>query len=345
MKFTVRSLWALGGVVGLASIAAFGIPLNATATPPVPAVTTASVTSPVVGPVVYDCKTQSLGFSIAYPDNHVTVAWTTPDGGGISASFAVAKTASFNEPMVLTDGSYTLGVTEYPVAGGPGIDFSQKFTVKCVASPSPTVTTTTPTSIHKSYVCKFKKAPGGGETLQTGQNPIWVDNHALLGYDGTVTVGQEFKDAQGRSVVVVANTAKLSPEPSRSLCPAPVGPPTITPTPTATETPSATETPTATETPSATETPTATTTPTSPKPSETVPTTKTSTSASSSSSSSVAVAVATCSAGQVVSGGKCVVPTKVDTGPSGIPGWAIGLLMAILLGGGGAVLRWRMKTA
>ena len=340
MKFTVRSLWALGGIVGLASIAAFGVPLNATATPPVTAVTTASVASPVVGPVVYDCKKQTLDFAIAYPANNVTVSWATPDGGGISASFAVAKTASFKEPMVLADGSYVLGVTEYPTAGASGIDFSQSFKVECTTtSPSPTQTTTAPTSIHKSYVCKFKNAPGGGETLQTGQNPIWVDNHSLLGYDGTVTVGQSFKDAQGRSVVIVANTAKLSPEPGIDQCPAPVGPPTVTPTPTATTTPTVTTTPTATETPSATETPT------SPKPSETKPTATVPTSSASSSTPAAVTVVATCSAGQVVSGGKCVVPTKVDTGPPGIPGWAIGLLMAILLGGGGSVLRWRMKTA
>jgi hypothetical protein len=109
--------------------------------------------------------------------------------------------------------------------------------------------------------------PGVDERLQTGRNPIWVDNHSLLGYDGTVSVGQEFKDKQGRSVVIVANTKKLSPEPSIADCP-PVTPPT-TPVPTTT-TPAPTET---TTEPS----PTTTTTEPSPTPSTTspVPTTTT----------------------------------------------------------------------
>jgi hypothetical protein len=86
---------------------------------------------------------------------------------------------------------------------------------------------------HKSYVCKYVSKPGENERLQTGQNPIWVDNHSLLGYDGTVTVGQEFKDGQFRSVVIVANTPKLDPEPSVADCP-PVTPPTTPPTSTTT---------------------------------------------------------------------------------------------------------------
>ncbi|MCU1536397.1 MAG: hypothetical protein JWP82_748 [Humibacillus sp.] len=82
---------------------------------------------------------------------------------------------------------------------------------------------------HKSYVCKYVSKPGQSERLQTGQNPIYVDNHSLLDYDGTVTVGQSFKDGQRRSVVIVANTPKLDPEPSVADCP-PVTPPTTTTT-------------------------------------------------------------------------------------------------------------------
>ena len=83
-----------------------------------------------------------------------------------------------------------------------------------------------PPGPHKSYVCKYVSKPGVAERLQTGQNPIWVDNHSLLGYDGTVTVGQQFKDGQIRSVVIVANTPKLNPEPTVADCPgAPTPPP------------------------------------------------------------------------------------------------------------------------
>jgi len=77
--------------------------------------------------------------------------------------------------------------------------------------------------IHKSYVCKYVKTPGSDtETLQTGQNPIWVDNHSIAGKD-IVQVGDEFTDGQVRSVVIIANTAKLKPEPSVSRCETPGG--------------------------------------------------------------------------------------------------------------------------
>jgi hypothetical protein len=71
--------------------------------------------------------------------------------------------------------------------------------------------------IHKSYVCKYITTPGGDELVQTGQNPIWVDNHAIAGKD-LVSVGDTFTDGQQKSVVIIANTAKLKPEPSISRC-------------------------------------------------------------------------------------------------------------------------------
>src|SRR3954468_4529014 len=79
----------------------------------------------------------------------------------------------------------------------------------------------TPGTPHKSYVCKYVGKPGVDERLQTGQNPIFVDNAALLGGPGETFVGQEFKDAHGRSIVIVANTLKLDPEPDVSDCPSP----------------------------------------------------------------------------------------------------------------------------
>ena len=83
--------------------------------------------------------------------------------------------------------------------------------------------------IHKSYVCKYKNTPGGGSELtQTGQNPVWVDNSSIAGNDGLVSVGDKFSDGQGYSVVIVANTAKLDPEPSLDACAAPVNPPATT---------------------------------------------------------------------------------------------------------------------
>jgi hypothetical protein len=83
-----------------------------------------------------------------------------------------------------------------------------------------------PDVTYKSYVCKYVGKPGVDERLQTGQNPIWVSNASLgLGAKGLATVGQVFNDAQGKSVVVVANTPKFNPEPSVDTCPKPQGPP------------------------------------------------------------------------------------------------------------------------
>lgn len=73
--------------------------------------------------------------------------------------------------------------------------------------------------IHKSYVCKYVQKPGAFELLQGGGNPIWVDNHAMTGKDAPVKVGDRFSDGQILSVVIVANTAKLDPEPTVADCP------------------------------------------------------------------------------------------------------------------------------
>jgi hypothetical protein len=116
---------------------------------------------------------------------------------------------------------------------------------------------------HKSYVCKYVDKPGENERLQTGNNPIWVDNNSLLGYDGTVTVGQSFKDGQIRSVVIVANTPKLDPEPTIADC-APPAPPTSVTTTTATLIPPTSTTSTTTK-PHTTTTTRATTTPSTSK--------------------------------------------------------------------------------
>ena len=45
--------------------------------------------------------------------------------------------------------------------------------------------TAEPVKVHKSYICKYVAIPGEAERLQTGDNPIWVDNHAIPGYDGS----------------------------------------------------------------------------------------------------------------------------------------------------------------
>src|SRR5262252_8732907 len=53
---------------------------------------------------------------------------------------------------------------------------------------------------HKVWVCKYVGTPGVDERLQTGENPIAVDESAIPVHP--VKVGSEFADAQGRSLVV-----------------------------------------------------------------------------------------------------------------------------------------------
>lgn len=69
---------------------------------------------------------------------------------------------------------------------------------------------------HKVYVCKYVGKPGVDERLQTGQNPIDVDVHALP-KGVTPVVGTFFNDAQGRSFVLAFDTGQ--PEPDVSQCP------------------------------------------------------------------------------------------------------------------------------
>lgn len=152
-------------------------------------------------------------------------------------------------------------------------------------------------TVHKSYVCKYVGKPGVDERLQTGQNPIWVDNHSLFrspeaynAADGLTYVGQQFNDRQVKSVVIVANTAKLNPEPSVKDCP-PVPPPTTT---TTSKTSTTTTTTTTSSTTSTTTSPTSTTTSTTTPPPETIttatfhpPTSTTSTTSSSSTTTPV----------------------------------------------------------
>jgi hypothetical protein len=77
----------------------------------------------------------------------------------------------------------------------------------------------------KVWVCKYVGTPGDNERLQSGQNPIEVSgNSADKDKDGEVEVGDQFADAQGRSVVVQIG----GEDPGVSICP---GPETLPPPP------------------------------------------------------------------------------------------------------------------
>jgi hypothetical protein len=99
--------------------------------------------------------------------------------------------------------------------------------------------TTSGPDANNWYVCKYVGPPGTNETLQTGQNPIFVDQNSILAETGgsSVSVGDAFPDAQGHSVVVAGPYAPpgLGQE-SEPACPVsqpstPPPPPPTTPPP------------------------------------------------------------------------------------------------------------------
>jgi hypothetical protein len=77
---------------------------------------------------------------------------------------------------------------------------------------------------HQVVVCKYVGTPGVDETLQTGENPIVVDSHALPGFTGAFPFA--FADKQGQSIAI--RWAVNSHDGDISECPAPSGPPPCT---------------------------------------------------------------------------------------------------------------------
>ncbi len=59
-----------------------------------------------------------------------------------------------------------------------------------------------PRAPHGAYVCKYVGTPGVDETLQTGQNPIEVDSHALEGDGFAGSFPFAFSDAHGKSIAI-----------------------------------------------------------------------------------------------------------------------------------------------
>jgi hypothetical protein len=124
------------------------------------------------------------------------------------------------------------------------------------AAPTTTAaaTTTTVGTSKKWFVCKYETTPGGGERLQTGQNPISVSENAFPA-GVTPAVGVEFNDAQGRSLIIAADVGQ--PEPDVSVCPPPNGGTTTTTGAPTTSGPTTTAAPTTTTQPGSTTTTTA----------------------------------------------------------------------------------------
>ena len=76
------------------------------------------------------------------------------------------------------------------------------------------------------WVCKYVRTPGDDEVLKSGKNPIEVNGHSVdQDKDGQIFVGDQFADAQGRSVVVQIG----GEDPGAGAC-SPTPPPTTPPT-------------------------------------------------------------------------------------------------------------------
>lgn len=73
-----------------------------------------------------------------------------------------------------------------------------------------------PVPVKKVWVCKYVGQPGVDEVLKGGKNPIEVSVNALPGAPVDPQVGDEFSDAQERSVVVALSPA--NPEPTADDC-------------------------------------------------------------------------------------------------------------------------------
>lgn len=88
----------------------------------------------------------------------------------------------------------------------------------------------------KVWVCKYVRTPGGDEVLKGGKNPIEVSGHSVdKDKDGQIYVGDQFADAQERSVVVQIE----GDDPGPGIC-SPTPPPVPPTTPTGPTTPGTT---------------------------------------------------------------------------------------------------------
>ena len=69
----------------------------------------------------------------------------------------------------------------------------------------------------KVWVCKYVGKPGVNEVLKAGKNPIKVSGNSVdQDKDGQVYVGDQFVDAQGRSVVVQIGGKDPGPDSART---------------------------------------------------------------------------------------------------------------------------------
>lgn len=154
-------------------------------------------------PIVSDATCDSDG-ALTLPDTPGVLYTVTPEYLGEPGTYDV--TASALPGYVLSANSVT---------SWPDLEVEDQLTEGCE---EPT---------KKVWVCKYVGKPGVDEVLKGGKNPIEVSVNALPGSPDNPQVGDEFSDAQERSVVVALSPA--DPEPTVEDCPAPIQPEEVTP--------------------------------------------------------------------------------------------------------------------
>ena len=145
--------------------------------------------------------------ALTLPDTAGVLYTVTPEFTGAPGTYDVVATAL--DGYVLSDESTT--------AWNDLVVEPQDDPQDCITNPD----------VKKVWVCKYVGKPGVDEVLKGGKNPIEVSVNALPGSPDDPQVGDEFSDAQERSVVVALSPA--DPEPTVEDCPAPIQPEEVTP--------------------------------------------------------------------------------------------------------------------
>lgn len=170
--------------------------------PPGDADTEVTTEDPILSPGT--CESDG---ALTLPDTAGVLYTVTPVYSGDPGTYDVVATAL--DGYVLSANS----VTEW----NDLVVEAQEDPQDCVTNPD----------VKKVWVCKYVGKPGVDEVLKGGKNPIEVSVNALPGAPDNPQVGDEFSDAQERSVVVALSPA--DPEPTVEDCPPAIQPTEVTP--------------------------------------------------------------------------------------------------------------------
>jgi hypothetical protein len=107
------------------------------------------------------------------------------------------------------------------------LSISAAATIAAVGLVAPSAPAHAADADSRVWVCKYVGKPGVDEVLKGGKNPIEVSGNSVDKdpKDGQVFVGDQFADAQGRSVIVQIG----GEDPGADIC-SPTAPPVVRPT-------------------------------------------------------------------------------------------------------------------